>query len=73
MNHGELPAALREVRKHLAQVSPSDVSASFDEVCELVEQTDGVRFRELFSRLPQRAASGDEALQVVLAMARAAE
>jgi tetratricopeptide (TPR) repeat protein len=73
MNHGELPAALREVRKDLAQISPSDVPASFDEVCVLVEQTEGVRFRELYSRLPKRAASGDEALQAVLAMARTAE
>ena len=47
--------------------------ASFDQVCDLVEQTEGVRFRELFSRLPQRAASGDEALQAVLAMAQTPE
>jgi tetratricopeptide (TPR) repeat protein len=73
MNHGFLPRSLRTVTEHLAQVSPSDVPASFDEVCDLVEQTEGVRFRELFSRLPQRAASGDEALQAVLAMARATE
>jgi tetratricopeptide (TPR) repeat protein len=73
MNHGELPSDIRALREDLAQVSPSDVPASFDEVCALVEQTEGVRFRELFSRLPQRAASGDEALQAVLEMARAAE
>ena len=73
MNHGDLPRDIRVVRKHLAQVSPSDVPASFDEVCDLVEQTEGVRFRELFSRLPQRAASGDEALQAVLEMVRTAE
>jgi tetratricopeptide (TPR) repeat protein len=72
-NDGRLPNNLRVVRRHLAQVSPSDVPASFDEVCALVEQTEGVRFRELFSRLPQRAASGDEALQAILEMARTAE
>jgi hypothetical protein len=31
-----------------------------------VERVDGVRFRELFGRLPQRAATGDEALDQVL-------
>jgi tetratricopeptide (TPR) repeat protein len=73
MNDGHLPNTLGVLREHLAQVSPSDVPASFDEVCALVEKTEGVRFRELFSRLPQRAASGDEALRAVLEMARTAE
>jgi tetratricopeptide (TPR) repeat protein len=69
-NDGELPRGLDAVRKHLALISPSDPPASFDELCRLVEQTEGVRFRDLFSRLPQRAASGDEALRTVLEMAR---
>jgi hypothetical protein len=68
---GELPRRLNAVRKHLAPPSPSDPPASFDELCRLIEQTEGVRFRDLFSRLPQRAASGDEALRRVLEMARA--
>jgi tetratricopeptide (TPR) repeat protein len=72
-NDGELPGGLNTVRKHLALVSPSDPPASFDELCRLVEQTEGVRFRDLFSRLPQRAASGDEALRTVLEMARSPE
>lgn len=72
-NDGELPGRLNAVRLHLARVSPSDPPASFDELCRLVEQTEGVHFRELFSRLPQRAASGDEALRTVLEMARAPE
>jgi tetratricopeptide (TPR) repeat protein len=69
-NGGELPERLNAMRQHLTLVSPSDPPASFDELCRLVEQTEGVRFRELFSRLPQRAASGDEALRTVLEMAR---
>ena len=37
----------------------------------IVEQVEGVRFRELFARLPAtRAASGPEALRQVLALAR---
>jgi hypothetical protein len=73
MNHGKLPDNIHAVRQDLAQLNAIDVPASFDEVCDLVEQTEGVRFRELFLRLPKRAASGDEALQAVLAMARTAE
>jgi tetratricopeptide (TPR) repeat protein len=69
MNHGDLPNNIQVLRNELAQVSPADVPASFDQVCDLVEQTEGVRFRDLFSRLPQRAASGNKALQAVLAMA----
>ena len=68
-NDGELPGDLDAVRKHLALVCPSDPPATFDELCRLVEQTEGVRFRDLFSRLPQRA-SGDEALRTVLEIAR---
>ena len=73
MNDGEMPNTLGVLREDLAEVSPSDVPANFDQVCALVEQTEGVRFRELFSRLPQRAASGDEALRAVHEMARVAE
>jgi hypothetical protein len=72
-NDGKLPRGLKAVRVHLSLVSPSDPPASFDELCRLVEQTEGVRFRDLFSRLPQRAASGDEALRTVLEMARSPE
>lgn len=68
---GKLPGRLDTLRRHLASVTPADPPANFDELCRLVEQTDGVRFRDLFSRLPQRAASGDEALRTVLKMARA--
>lgn len=64
---------LNAVRRDLARVSPGDPPSSFDELCRLVELTEGVRFRELFSRLPRRAASGDEALRAVLDMAHAAE
>ncbi len=69
-NDGRLPDRVEALRRHLAWVSPSGPPGSFDELCQLVEQTDGVRFRELFSRLPQRASSGDEALRTVLEMAR---
>jgi len=48
---------------------PPPLPASFEELCRLVEATKGVRFGELFERLPRRAATGDEALQAVVALA----
>ena len=72
-NDGDLPNNLIAVRRDLARVGPSDPPVSFDELCRLVEQTEGVRFREVFSRLPRRAASGDEALRTLLEMARPPE
>jgi hypothetical protein len=39
---------------------------SFGELCHVIDSTEGVRFRELFDRLPKRAATGQEALDKVL-------
>jgi hypothetical protein len=46
------------------------VPQSFDALCARVEQLEGVRFADLFARLPGPAASGDEALAEVLRLAR---
>jgi hypothetical protein len=70
---GRLPVALRALSRHLASFSPGPppLPASFDELCEIVERVEGVRLRDLFSRLPtDNAATGDEALQKVLELAR---
>ena len=41
--------------------------SNFLDLCEIVEGTDGVRFADLFARLPsERAATGDAAQQIVL-------
>jgi tetratricopeptide (TPR) repeat protein len=69
-NEGRLPNSIEALRYELTQAGPGDLPANFDELCKIVEQTEGVRFRELFNRLPKRAATGDEALQRVLEMAR---
>jgi tetratricopeptide (TPR) repeat protein len=44
--------------------------ASFDSLCEMVEETEGVRFRELFDELPTRYSTGDEAQAEVLRLAQ---
>ncbi len=53
-------------------LAKSDLSAAppaFDSICEIVERIEGVRFREMFARLSQRVASGDEAVKIVWGMA----
>jgi hypothetical protein len=68
---GHLTTVLSNLAIYFAQFAPEPppVPASFDELCTIVEQVEGVRFRELFERLPRRVASGDEALQAVVALA----
>jgi hypothetical protein len=66
---GMLVSTLRNLAIDFANSAPDSppLPASFDELCRLVEEVDGVRFRELFERLPRRAATGDAALVEVLA------
>ena len=46
-------------------------SSSFAELCRTVEQSEGVKLAKLFAGLPTNfAATGDEALQNVVKMAR---
>ena len=71
---GHLPQTLQALSLDLASFSPAapPLPANFDELCGIVEQVEGVDLRTLFSRLPaDRAATGDEALQKVLELARA--
>jgi tetratricopeptide (TPR) repeat protein len=51
--------------KNLANLALPAERPSFDEVVASVEQVDGVRFRELFSRLPVHAPDGDAALELI--------
>jgi tetratricopeptide (TPR) repeat protein len=70
---GRLDSALQALSHDLTSFEPGPppVPSSFVELCQIVEQEEGVRFAELFARLPTgRAATGDEALQQVLELAR---
>src|SRR5262245_23115501 len=64
---GRLAPTLMALGQDLAETA---APTSFAEVCAAVEQVEGVRFRELLAALPQRAASADDALAQVLALAR---
>src|SRR5690349_18325690 len=71
---GHFEAYLPRLARDLTSFAPAPapIPADFADLCRLVEQTEGVRFRELFGRLPTaRAAPGDEALHLVLEQARA--
>jgi hypothetical protein len=68
-----LPQPIQALARQLASfgsMSPQ-VPSSFAELCRIVDHVEGVKFAELFARLPTGlAATGDEALQVVLKMVR---
>ena len=70
---GWLPQPIQTIARQLASFGsiPPPVPSSFAELCRTVEEVEGVRFAELFARLPTAlATSGDEALQKVLKMIR---
>jgi tetratricopeptide (TPR) repeat protein len=60
---------LAQTIRNLARSSLPPAPPPFEQVCAIVEQVVGVRFRELFTRLPQRAPSGDAAIAAVWEMA----
>ena len=55
---------------NLALTDLSGAPPSFDWVVDVVEQVPGVRFRELFARLPQTVPDGDSAIAAMWEMAR---
>jgi hypothetical protein len=69
---GVIANALPNLAIAYAAVAPQlpDLPRDFDELCRIIEETEGAHFRELFERLPRRAATGDEAFQDILAKAR---
>jgi tetratricopeptide (TPR) repeat protein len=69
---GHLTRHCNGLATNLADFTASPpLPADFAALCEIVEQVEGVRFRDLFERLPKdQAADGDAALQQVLALAR---
>ena len=69
---GHLATHLPALAAHVGLFAQPPLPRSFDELCENVEQVEGVHFRELFARLPLRAPDGDAALQEVLRLAREA-
>ncbi|HLZ27390.1 MAG TPA: CHAT domain-containing protein [Chloroflexota bacterium] len=69
---GLLRTTVGMLATNVAEFTPSrpPFPETFDRLCAVVEQVEGVRLRELFERLPHRAPDGDEALRAVLRMAQ---
>jgi tetratricopeptide (TPR) repeat protein len=69
---GMFASRLHVLAKHLASFPANPpLPADFAALCVIVDQVEGVHFRNLFERLPQNeAVTGDEALQKVLELAK---
>ncbi|HYP29032.1 MAG TPA: CHAT domain-containing protein [Blastocatellia bacterium] len=66
ISSGSLLASIR----NLARSTLPSMTPSFEQVCLIVEQIDGVRFREMFAQLPKKASDGDAAIQIIWQMAK---
>lgn len=73
ISSGMLASSLRELAMDLAEFCPDAQPESFDQLCTRVEQVEGVRFRELWQRLPKRAEDGDQLLKELIETARGAK
>lgn len=63
ISSGMLASSLAGLAMNLDQFGPEALPESFDQLCHRVEEVDGVRFRELWARLPKRAEDGDQLLK----------
>jgi len=69
----QLPTNSNALRDSLHNLVVSDLPATppaFEDVVQAVERVDGVRFRELFERLPKEYADGDAAIQALWEMVK---
>lgn len=64
----DLATTVANLRIHLGILGNDAAPAGFDQLCAEVEKVEGVRFRELFDRLPRRARDGEEALREIMEM-----
>ncbi|MGV8127799.1 MAG: CHAT domain-containing protein [Methanothrix sp.] len=62
---------LKHLSIDLIQFGSQAIPATFDQLCDRVEQVEGVHFRELWARLPKRAEDGDQLLKEIIEAAKA--
>jgi tetratricopeptide (TPR) repeat protein len=67
---GGLAQTIQGLASDLDRFGQKALPKSFDEVCRTVEQVEGVRFRELFTRLAGPEVDGDEVLRAVVELAK---
>ena len=66
---GMLASSLDGLSWDLDKFGPEALPESFDQLCQRVEQVEGVRFKELWQRLPQRA-DGDQLMKDLIELMR---
>ena len=69
-DRGILASSLNHLSIDFTQFGTQATPATFDQLCQIVEEVEGVKFRELFFRLEGPDANGDKVMQEVLRMAR---
>ena len=70
---GRLASSLSRLSWDLDKFGSQALPGSFAELCDSLEKVDGVRFRELWDRLPKRAEDGDVLLKELIGAARGAK
>jgi tetratricopeptide (TPR) repeat protein len=70
MNSGMIASSFNELAMDFAKFGLDALPNSFDQLCDQVEQIEGVHFKKLFERLPSRARDGDKALRAVIEIMR---
>jgi len=73
MNSGMIASSSNEFAMDFAKFGPEALPESFDQLCNRVEQVEGVRFRELWDKLPKRSEDGDQLLEELVKAARGAK
>ena len=67
---GKLASSLDGLTYDLNKFGPEALPSSFDMLCGRVERVEGVRFRELWEKLPKRSRDGDKLLKELIEAAR---
>jgi tetratricopeptide (TPR) repeat protein len=70
---GMLDSSLRGLSRDLDKFGSEALPGSFAELCDSVEKVDGVRFRELWERLPKQEEDGDKLRKELIEAARGAK
>ena len=68
---GRFASALKRLAIDLHEFGPKALPGSFDQLCDRVDEVEGVQFRELWARLPKRAEDGDQLLNDIIEAAKA--
>jgi tetratricopeptide (TPR) repeat protein len=70
---GMLASSLKGLARDLDKFGPEALPGSFNQLCDRVERVDGVRFRELYERMPNRVEDSNQLLKELVEMARSAQ